>query len=92
MVPLRPHPNSSAVMRKLAIGVAWWLAAAYAFQFAAVMYAFPSGFAALAAIPVAILVATTRPRRATRPADRRRIYRPAETPGALPEPSPTVIR
>ncbi|HET9852407.1 MAG TPA: hypothetical protein VFP56_07870 [Candidatus Limnocylindrales bacterium] len=79
-------------MRRIAIGAAWWLAAAYAFQFASVMYAFPSGLAALAAIPVAVLVATTRPRRVTRPADRRRIYQPRETPGALPEPSTSTIR
>lgn len=74
-------------MRRLAIGVAWWLAAAYAFQFAAVMYAFPSGFAALAAIPVAVLVAATRPRRITRPADLRRIYQPRETEALAGEPS-----
>ena len=62
--------------RKIAIGVAWWLAAAYAFQFGAFMYGLPAGLAPLAALPIAIAIAVTRPAPRRRPADLRRIYQP----------------
>ena len=62
--------------RRIAIGVAWWLAAAYAFQFGAFMYGFPPAAGLLAAIPLAVLIAATRPSPNRRPADLRRIHRP----------------
>ena len=73
--------------RRIAIGAAWWLATAYAFQFGAFMYGFPAAAGLLAAIPVAVLVAATRPSPNRRPLDLRRIYQPkaeAGAPGAEP--------
>ena len=65
--------------RRIAIGFAWWLAAAYVFQFAAHMYGFPTVAASLAAIPIAVAIAATLPARSRRPADLRRIYRLPDT-------------
>jgi hypothetical protein len=73
--------------RRVAIGVAWWLATAYAFQFAAVLYGFMPGLAPILALPVAFAIVMTRPRPARRPADLRRIYQPRETEALAGEPS-----
>ena len=78
------------MVRKIAIGAAWWLAAAYAFQLGAFMYGLPAGIGLIAAIPVAVLVAATRPRLVRRPADLRRIYQPKPD-GAAPAGEPAVL-
>ena len=75
--------------RRIAIGAAWWLAAAYAFQLGAFMYGLPAGVGALAAIPVALLVAATLPQTKRRSADRRRIYQPK--PEAAPSGEPAIL-
>jgi hypothetical protein len=66
----------TGMARRLAIGVAWWLAAAYVFQMAALMYGFPAGIAPLVGLTVAVVAAAAAPRSARRPADLRRIYQP----------------
>ena len=78
--------------RKIAIGIAWWLAAAYVLQFAAHMYGFPTSAASLAAIPIALAVAATRPARVRRPADLRRIYRLPENDAIPAEPQVVIGR
>ena len=79
--------------RRIAIGAAWWLAATYAFQFGAFMYGLPAGLAPLAALPLAIAIAATRPARRSRPADLRRIYQPkADSPTVGAEPSVVIGR
>jgi hypothetical protein len=73
--------------RSIAIGFAWWLAAAYGLQFGAAMYGFAPGLAPVLALPIAIAVAMTRTRAVRRPADLRRIYQPREADGMAGEPS-----
>lgn len=75
--------------RRIAIGAAWWLAAAYAFQVGAFIYNLPPGVAQIAALPIAALaISVTRPRRVNRPADLRRIYQPKpDAPGPDAEPA-----
>ena len=67
--------------RRIAIGVAWWLPLAYAFQVGVYYLGLPMGLGLIVAIPAAALIAAAVPQRARRPADNRRIYQPkAETP------------
>lgn len=77
--------------RRIAIGAAWWLAAAYAFQFGAFMYGLPAGLAPIAALPIAVAIAATRPARRGRPADLRRIYQPKPEAGMASGETATVI-
>ena len=69
-------PDSPNMGKRIAIGVAWWLAVAYAFQFGAVMYGFSPAVGPLAALAVAVLVAGLSRRPVGRPKDLRRLYRP----------------
>jgi hypothetical protein len=79
--------------RRIVIGLAWWLAVAYAFQMGTLIYGFPSGVGPIAAIPVALLIAIALPRRVGRPVDRRRIYEPRpDGPAAGTEPAASAHR
>ena len=75
--------ETSGVAKRMAIGVAWWLAASYAFEFGAFMYGFPTGLGSIAAVSLAVLIAGTRPQPRRRPADLRRIYQPQTEPGVV---------
>jgi hypothetical protein len=56
MSGLRPRPDSSGMGKRILAGVFWFLATAYFFQFAGVMFGYPPAMGSLFALGVALFV------------------------------------